>query len=61
MEVAATTREDGAVLAWGEVITEVIREGLALTPLTASEVTEARAPALTSQTEAGVCWAPRPL
>ena len=69
---AATTRGGGAVrgLAWVvEDIREVIREDirevtrgvLGLTPPTASEVSEARGLTMTSPTEAGVCWAPRPL
>ena len=62
MAVAAITRGGGAVLASVGVITEEdTRGGPALTLLTDSEVTEARAPAMTFLTEAGVCWAPRPL
>ena len=65
---AATTRGGGAVPdpAWvvediREVTRGVTREVLGLTPPTASEVSEARGLTMTSPTEAGVCWAPRPL
>ena len=61
MAEVATIREDGAVRAWAEVITEVTRGVLDLTLLTASEVTEARDQVMIFLTEGGVCSVPRPL
>ena len=61
MAAAAITRGDGTVPTWVEVITEVIREVIDLTLLTASEVSEAQDPVMTFLTEDGVCLALRPL